>query len=82
MNFLTNCPNLELPSSGLLQEFDESGSRVKVGGAHNIQCHNEEGVSRVLTHAGAVIVDNEVLVAYDPFGLHRVWTHARDANTF
>ena len=28
----------------------------------------------VLTHAGAVIVDNEVVVAHDPFGLHRLWT--------
>ena len=63
-------------SSGLLQEFDDSGSRVKVGGTHTIQCHHEAGVSRVLTHAGAVIVDNEVVVAHDPFGLHR------DANTF
>ena len=53
-------------SSGLLQEFDDSGSRVKVGGAHTIQCHHEAGVSRVLTHAGAVIVDNEVVVAHDP----------------
>ena len=61
-------------SSGLLQEFDDSGSRVKVGGANTIQCHHEAGVSRVLTHAGAVIVDNEVVVVHDPFGLHRVWT--------
>ena len=37
-------------------------SRVKVGGVHTIQCYHEAGVSRVLTHAGAVIVDHEVVV--------------------
>ena len=69
-SFSTNC-NVYL--NGCLHRYSAlANSHMS---AYSIMQHSP-GYYSVLTHASAVIVDHEVVVAHDPFGLHRVWTHA------